>query len=129
MNCPNTKRLCDNLIVSVGVTFTGGNLVINLPAMTYTNGHKYCIVVAQTIPTETVIGAPVVFTIGNGTTTYPLLTCNCGTVTACAINTRTRYSTIVHTDIGGGAFKLMGKIPCSQCANNIASLPVAETTG
>lgn len=128
MSCPNVKRLCNNLVISTAVTFADGTLTINIPAATYGNGCKYCIVVAQTIPAETTISAPVVITIGDGTTTYPLLNCDCTAVTACSINTRTRYSTIVRTDVAGGVFKLLGKLPCSRCAQNLASLPVAEAT-
>lgn len=122
------KRLCRNLIISTAVTFADGTLTINIPAATYNNGCRYCIVVAQTIPAETTINAPVVITIGTGTTAYPLINCDCTTVTACSINTRTRYSTIVRTDVAGGSFKLLGKLPCSRCADNLASLPVAEET-
>jgi hypothetical protein len=45
-------------VISQAITFTGGNLVINLPAGAYGNGCKYCIAVAQTIPTATTINAP-----------------------------------------------------------------------
>lgn len=123
MSCPTTKKLCNNLVISQAVTFTGGNLVINLPEGVYQNKQKYCIVVSQNIPDTTTITAPVVITIGEGTDIYPLVNCNCSTVYACAINKRTRYSVYVHTDIASGVFKLIGKIPCSSCQNNLSSLP------
>jgi hypothetical protein len=124
MSCPTTKRLCDKLVISDSVTFTGGNLVIDLPSASYNNGQKYCIVVAQTIPATTTIDAPVVITIGGDTTTtYPLVNCDCSQVVACAINTRTRYSTCVRTTTTGGSFKLLGKVPCSRCADNLLSIP------
>jgi hypothetical protein len=124
MSCPTHKRLCDKLVISDSVTFTGGNLVIDLPSASYNNGQKYCIVVAQTIPATTTIDAPVVITIGGvTTTTYPLVNCDCSPVTACAINTRTRYSTCVRTTTTGGSFKLLGKVPCSRCADNLLSIP------
>lgn len=126
MSCPNVRRLCNNLIISTAVTFADDTLTINIPAGTYGNGCKYCIVVAQTIPATTTITAPVVITIGDGTTTYPLVNCDCTPVTACAINTRTRYSTVVRTDTVSGTFRLVGKLPCSRCADNLASLPVTE---
>ena len=66
MSCKPVCKLCPNLILSQAVTFTGGNLVINLPAGSYNNGQKYCIVVAQAIPAATTINAPVVVTIGAG---------------------------------------------------------------
>ena len=128
MACPNVKKMCKRLVLSQAVTFTGGNLVINLPEGNYNNCEKYCIVVAQAIPTATTITAPVVITIGDDTTTYPLVNCNCTNVYACSINTRTRYTVYVHTDIADGVFKLAGRLPCSRCANNILSLP-ADTAG
>lgn len=128
MSCPVTKRLCKRLVISSEVTFADGTLTVNIPDATYSNGCKYCLVVAQTIPEDTTITAPVVITIGDGTTEYPLMNCDCTPVTACSINTRTRYSTIVNTNIAGGVFKLLGKLPCSRCSENLASLPVAEET-
>ena len=127
MNCANVKRLCDRLIISTAVTFADGTLTINIPAGTYGNGCKYCIVIAQAIPAEATITAPVVITIGDGTTEYDLVNCDCSPVTACSINTRTRYSVIVSTNTTTGVFKLLGRLPCSRCADNLASLPVAET--
>ena len=77
MSCKPVCKLCDNLVISQAVAFTGGNLEINLPAGSYKNGEKYCIVVAQTIPTTTTINAPVYITIGTGTELYPLTKRNC----------------------------------------------------
>lgn len=128
MSCPTYKKLCNRLIISSAVTFTGGNLTINIPEGTYANDEKYCIVIAQNIPETTTINAPVVITIGTGTETYPLMNCDCTNVTACAINRRTRYSVCVHTNISTGVFKLLGRIPCSQCSNYAPSLPIPTTT-
>lgn len=127
MSCPNYKRLCDRLVISQAVTFAGGTLTINLPEGSYLNGEKYCIIVAQNIPTETTIAAPVVITIGDDTTTYPLTNCDCSTVYACSINRRTRYSVCVRTDETSGVFRLLGKLPCSRCSNNLVSLPAPAT--
>lgn len=113
MACKPKCRLCDKLVISQSVTFTGGNLVINIPAKSYNNGCKYCIVVAQRIPAETTIYAPVYITIGEGTELYPLTKWNCAQVTACGIRTRTKYSTCVSTSATGGVFKMMG---CPSCA-------------
>lgn len=129
MSCCTTKRLCNKLIISDAVTFADGTLTIDIPEASYQNSEKYCIVVAQNIPEETTITAPVVITIGrDATTTYPLLNCDCTTVYACSINRRTRYSVKVQTDIAGGVFRLLGKVPCSRCTNNLAALPAPTTT-
>lgn len=117
-----TKKLCDKLVISSAVTFTDGNLIINLPEGSYRNKYRYCIVVAQTIPTETTITAPVAITIGEGTTKFPLMNCDCTSVYACSINSRTRYSVCVFADVASGVFKLYNKIPCSRCRDNLAAL-------
>lgn len=106
-------KLCDRLVISQAVTFADGVLTINLPAGSYANGCKYCIVVAQTIPAATTITAPVEITIGTGTETYPLLGNCCQQLTACSIRTRTRYATKVVTDAAGGSFRLLGRAACS----------------
>lgn len=121
MACKPVCKLCNRLIISQSVTFTGGNLVINLPAGSYQNGEKYCIVVAQAIPDTATINAPVVITIGTGTALYPLTNRCCAQVTACGIRTRTRYSTVVSTSGTGGAFKLLGNAaPCPS--NNLTAI-------
>lgn len=120
-NCKPTCSLCKNLVISQAVTFTGGNLVINLPQNSFRNCDKVCIVVAQTIPATTTINAPVVITIGTGTQQYPLTTKNCRQVTACSIRTRTRYSTCVVTNATGGTFRMLGQ-PCCAPNNQLASI-------
>lgn len=131
MACKNVCRLCDKFVMSQSVTFTGGNLVINLPAGAYNNGCKYCIVVAQAIPAATTINAPVVITIGTGTQLYPLTNRCCAQVTACGIRTRTRYSVVVSTSATGGIFRLLGNT-CPCPTNNLRSIngtaPAAPVT-
>ena len=121
MACKPTCRLCNRLIISQSVTFTGGNLVINIPAGSYNNGCKYCIVVAQARPATATVDAPVVITIGDGTVQYPLTNRCCAQLTACAINARTRYSTVVSTTPTGGTFKLLGNA-CPCPTNNLTSI-------
>lgn len=128
MSCPTTKCLCDNLVISQSVTFADGTLTINLPAGSYRNGCKYCIIIGQAIPTTTTIAANVVITIGTDTTAYPLVNYDCTNVNACQINTRTRYSTKVHTDIQSGVFKLLGPAKCCQCRRGATSLPIPTAT-
>ena len=112
-------KLCDRLVISQAVTFASGVLTINLPAGSYSNGQRYCIVIAQTSPDTATITAPVVVTIGDGTVTYPLVDQCCAQVTACALRTRTKYSTVVSTDAAGGTFKLLGRASCAP--NNALS--------
>lgn len=129
MSCPNCKGLCNRLIISSDVTFSHDTLVINIPEGDYANKEKYCIVVAQNLPDTTTINAPVAITIGSDANTmYPLMNCDCTNVNACSINSRTRYSVCVHTDISGGVFKLLGRLPCSQCTEYLSSLPVPTTS-
>lgn len=114
-------RLCDRLVLSQAVTFADGTLTVNLPAGSYANGEKYCIVIAQAIPAATTITAPVVITIGDGTEEYPLTNKCCAQVTASALRTRTRYSTVVSTSAIGGSFKLLGT-PCCAPNNALAAI-------
>lgn len=106
-------RVCDRMVFSQAVTFTGGNLVVNIPAGSYNDGDWLCIVIIQPIPLETTIGAPVVITIGTGTELYPLTNRCCVQVTACGVRTRTRYAVSVATTATGGTFKMLGRPSCA----------------
>ena len=132
MSCKTVCRLCDRLVLSQAVTFADGTLTINLPAGSYANGEKYCIVIAQAIPEATTITAPVVITIGTGTEEYPLTNRCCAQVTAASLRTRTRYSTVVSTSATGGTFKMLGKGACAP-VNNLTAIdgtaPVAGGEG
>ena len=122
MACKNVCKLCDKLIISTAVTFTAGTgLVITIPEGSYQDNCKYCIVVAQAIPTTTTISAPVFIQIGAGTVLYPLDKCDCTQATACSIRTRTKYSTRVETTPTGGIFKLLGNVCCAP-NNNLTSI-------
>lgn len=118
------RRLCNRIVISEAVTFADDVLVINIPQAAYNNGERYCLVVAQTIPDTTTVNATVVVTIGDDTTQYPLLNMNGTNVLARNINTRTRYSTTVRTNIASGAFVLNGRLPCSTCNAAAPSLPL-----
>lgn len=132
MNCDkNCNRLCPNLIISTAVTLVTvegtDTLLINIPAGTYRNGCKYCIIVAQSIPTTVPIGTPVAISIGGDTTTvYPLTNRCCAQVTACAIRTRTRYPVCVSTSATGGTFKVLSGLSCAP-NNALESLPAPTT--
>lgn len=121
MACKNVCKLCNKLIISTAVAFTGGNLVITIPAGAYNECEKYCIVVAQSIPTTTTITAPVYIQIGTGAVLYPLQKCDCAQATACSIRTRTKYSTCVVTTPTGGSFRLLGNLCCAP-NNNLRSI-------
>ena len=129
MACNNVCKLCDNLIISTAVAFTAGTgLVITIPEGNYSDGCKYCIVVAQSIPDATTITAPVFIQIGTGTELYPLNKCDCTQATACSIRTRTKYSTRVETSATTGVFKLLGKVACSP-NNNLVAIDGTTPTG
>lgn len=121
-------KLCRRLVLSQSVTFTDGTLTINIPAGSYANGERYCLVIAQAIPAETTITAPVVITIGDGTVEYPLQNRCCAPVTACGIRTRTRYATVVATSPTGGVFKMLGSPACSPDYSLAAIDGTAPTT-
>lgn len=120
-NCKPVCSLCRNLVISSSVSFTGGNLIINLPENSFRNGDKVCIVVAQAIPATTTINSPVYVTIGTGTVLYPLTTRNCRQVTACGVRTRTKYCTCVVTNATGGTFRMIGQ-PCCTPNNQLTSI-------
>lgn len=128
-DCIKNCRLCPKLILSQAITFTGGNLVVNLPANSYDNGTKYCIVFAQSLPDTATINAPVVFTIGTGTTTYPFVNKDCTPILASQVRTRRLYSTRVNTGVNDGIFKYIGEqcLP-SNSTSLVQSLPSDTTT-
>lgn len=129
MSCKPVCQLCDRLVISQAVTFADGVLTVNLPAGSYADGCKYCIVIAQTIPAAATITAPVVITIGDGTEEYPLVGYDCAQVIACALRTRTRYSTRVSTSATSGTFKLLGRGCCAPSYNLAAIDGTAPVAG
>lgn len=130
MSCKNVCRLCPNLIISESVAFTAGTgLIVNIPAGSYSDCSKICIVVAQAIPDATTINSLVYITIGDGAVLYPLNQCDGAQVTANQLRTRTKYSTRVSTTATGGSFNLLGKI-CGQLNNNLTAIDgTAPTDG
>ena len=122
--CSNICQLCKKLIISQAVTFATDTLTVNIPDGAYGNHDKYCLVIAQAIPDTATINAPVVITIGTGTTEFPLVDCTGTPVTAGALRTRTRYASRVNTTTTGGTFRLLGRL-C--CVNNDLAAITAET--
>lgn len=131
MACKPVCCLCDKIRISTAVNVVGGNVVVNIPAGSYNNNEKYCVIVAQNIPAAAPIGANVLISIGGGTVQYPLLDCNCRPVNVCAIRTRTRYSVRVETTATGGVFRMIGRGCCAP-NNNLPSIngtaPTASAT-
>ena len=123
-------KLCSRSIISQSITFNGTSLVVNLPTDNYGNKQKYCIILAQSIPDETTINAPVVFTIGTGTVQYPFVNNDCTPILASQVRTRRVYRTKVNTGVNDGVFKYIGD--CCLPSNSttvVDSIPVDEVEG
>lgn len=123
-------KLCSRSIISQSITFDGTSLVVNLPTNNYGNKQKYCIILAQSIPDETTINAPVVFTIGTDTVQYPFVNNDCTPILASQVRTRRVYRTKVNTGVNDGVFKYVGD--CCLPSNSttvVDSIPVDETEG
>lgn len=132
-NCFNKDcRLCPNIVISTAVTLVTidgvDTLVIDVPAGLYRDRCRYCLIVAQTIPTTTPITAPVAISIGGNTETlYPIANCDCSQVTACAIRTRTKYALCLSTSATSAVFKTLRKLPCYP-QETLATIPAPTTT-
>ena len=123
-------KLCSRSIISQSITFDGTSLVVNLPNDNYGNKQKYCIILAQSIPDETTINAPVIFTIGTGTVQYPFVNNDCTPILASQVRTRRVYRTKVSTGVNDGVFKYVGD--CCLPSNSttvVDSIPVDEAEG
>lgn len=126
MECTRNCKLCDNLVLSTAINYdTATNTVIvGLPANTFGNCQKYCIVLAQTIPEAATINSQVVFTVGTNPTQYPFLNKNCIPVYATQIRTRRIYPVKVSTTINEGVFKYVGNCPLPSVNRAVSdSLP------
>ena len=124
-------RLCDKLILSTAINFdsTANQVIVALPANCYGNCQKFCIVLAQSIPTTATINSQVVFTIGTNPTRYPFLNKDCTPIYASQIKTRRVYQTRVNTAINSGIFKYIGKCCLPSSAVTVTnSLPTTATT-
>ena len=128
MACKSVCQVCKKLVISQSINFTDNTLIVDLPAGSYQDGCKYCIIFAQSIPQTATIGSNVVFTIGSGTVQYPLVNRCCRPVTACGIRTRTKYSVVVETTASGATFKMLGNPACSPSNNLTAINGTAPTT-
>ena len=132
MECIENCSRCNKCITSQSITYNAGvnQLIVDLPAGNYGNCTKYCIVLAQSIPTETTINAQVVFTIGGDQTiAYPFLNKDCTPIYASQVRTRRIYPTRVNTAVNSGAFKYIGNCCLPNNATTVnQSIPVPVTT-
>lgn len=131
--CNNTCNECPRKIYSVSVTVvtvgTVPTLVVDVPAQSFTNCQRGCLVVTQNIPEAATINMPVAISIGGDTTTvYPVVSCNCDTVTACQLRTRRRYPFTVRVSGTAGTFKILRNLSCAPC-NNDGVIPAPAVTG
>lgn len=122
MECIRNCKLCNNLILSTAINYDAATdtVIVGLPANTFGNCQKYCIVLAQAIPETATINSQVVFTVGTNTTQYPFLNKNCMPVYVTQIRTRRIYPVKVSTTINEGAFKYIGNCPL-PCVNRAVS--------
>lgn len=126
--CNNSCNECPRKVYSASVTVVAvdgtDTLVVDIPQQSFRNCEKGCLVITQNIPDEATINMPVAISIGGVTTTvYPVLSCNCQQVTACALRTRRRYPFVVSTTSTGGTFKILKNLSCAP-NNNLTSIPV-----
>ena len=130
--CNNSCNECPRKVYSSGVTVVAvdgvNTLVIDVPQQSFSNCQRGCLVITQNLPAGATIVMPVAISIGGVTTTvYPVVSCDCSQVTACAIRSRRRYPFKVLTNATGAVFKILKNLSCSP-DNNLATIPVVETT-
>lgn len=132
MSCNNACKLCQRLVISQSVTYTAPNLIVNIPSGSYADNERYCVIIAQNIPSTATINAPVVITIGSGTVQYPVVKSDCSPLTASGIGSRTKYPMRVETTPSSGLFRLLGKTCCVNrnltVITGTASVPSASNT-
>lgn len=113
MACGNYCKICNRMTWTTAVTFADDALTLVIPDNTFDDGEKVCIVIAQQIPEEATINAPVFVAFEGGTTPSPLVTVDGMPVIASALHRRTRYATKVHTTATGGVYRLLAHI-CNE---------------
>lgn len=126
-DCPN--RLCSHYIVSTSLTVVTvdgvDTLLIDIPAGTYNNCEKYCLIIAQTRPANVTVDMPVAISIGGNTTTvYPLI-CGrtCLQAVGCQVSGRSRVQVYIQTNTTSGVFKAVCGLG-RYCPTVLSSLPV-----
>lgn len=130
--CYNSCNECARKIFSTGVSVvaidTVDTLVIDIPAQTFVNCQRGCLVIVQTLPAETTITAPVAISIGGDVTTvYPVTDCCGAQITAARLRTRRRYPFKVITTPTSGVFRILKNLSCAA-DNNLSIIPAPDTT-
>lgn len=130
--CNISCNECPRKIYSTSVTVVAVNdvdtLVVDVPAQSFHNCQRGCLVITQSIPETATINMPVAISIGGVTTTvYPVNNCNCAPVVACQLRTRRRYPYVAQVSGTTGAFKILRNLSCAPC-NGDGVIPVATTT-
>lgn len=112
MSCNTACRECDRKVYVSTITFAAGTLTLNFPdSMSYVNGCKYCFVLTTDLPDTATVNAPVVVTVGAGTTAFPLLD-RCGRqVVVQQLRTRRRYPVRISTTATGGSVTVLCCLP------------------
>ena len=130
--CNNSCNECPRKVYSQGVSIVAvdgvDTLVVDVPQQSFRNCQRGCLVIIQNIPAAATISMPVAISIGGVTTTvYPMVSCDCSQVTACAIRPRRRYPFKVSTNATGAVFKILRNLSCAP-NNDLATIPIVEAT-
>lgn len=122
MECIKNCKLCKRFVLSTAINYdaTTNTVIVGLPADTFENCQKYCIVLAQTLPVAATINSQVVFTVGTNPTRYPFVNKDCVPVYVSQVRTRRIYPIKVTTTINEGVFRYVGNCPL-PCANRSIS--------
>ena len=131
--CKNNCDECPRKIYSDSVTVVTVNtvptLVVDVPAQTFTDCSKGCLVITQNIPDTATVYMPVALSIGGVTTTvYPVVDCGCNPVTAPMLRTRRRYPFKVSVNGTNATFRILKNLSCAN-VNNTATIPATVATG
>lgn len=121
ITCYPSYRCCNcrNRTLSTAIAATATELVITIPANTYYNHNKLCLVLAQAIPEITGLPLPVVIQIGTDTTTYPLRD-GCGNnIYSDQLRSRRIYQLIVNTE--SQTFVFRGRRRCLPCTRFVST--------
>ena len=112
MSCNTACRECSRKIYVSTITFAADTLTLNFTdTMSYVNGSIYCFVLTTNLPDAATVNSPVVVTVGDRTTEFPLLD-RCGRpVVAKQLLTRRRYPIRVSTTATGGSITVLCGLP------------------